>query len=70
MEIMMLHCLPDTLPLLPVLGNYFVAFGAIENDVEAFKRSNNIETIVDACTRLNHWKHALQYAGKGCSDEI
>jgi WD repeat-containing protein 35 len=62
--------LPTSSPLLPILGRMFVSIGAIDNAVAAFKTCGDIAAAVDACARLNHWKPALELAGKGRSQEI
>jgi WD repeat-containing protein 35 len=62
--------LPHTSALLPVIGRMFVSIGAVDQAVTAFKSCGDISAAVDACARLNHWKPALELAGKGRSHEI
>ena len=61
---------PADSPLMPVLGRMFVSVGAINSAVTAFTSCGDVAAAIDACARLNHWKPALELAGKGKSNEI
>ena len=45
----------------------FVSIGAIDN---AFRACGDISYAIYACARLNHWKTALELAGKAKTNEI
>ncbi|KAH0786768.1 WD repeat-containing protein 35 [Histomonas meleagridis] len=62
--------LPNTSDLLPKLGRLFISIGSINNAVMAFKTYGDISSAIDACARLNHWKTALELAGKSKTNEI
>jgi len=66
----LLDNLPQASPVLKQIGELFVSIGDVNSAVSAFTKAGDIPSAIAVCARLNHWKPALQLAGKGRNADI